>query len=92
MKRYRIGRTPENTADSGESFLFMLVNEEIYEMKMYHTSVGMMERGEDPISVSLMFRNRQSDIKKEEKYNVVFFGTPEVQNNIVKFVTNVEDG
>jgi len=53
----------------------------------------MIAAGESPIDVSLyLFRDAQADNMEEEKYNILFFDTPEVKQSLVKVVTNVLTG
>ena len=50
----------------------------------------MLESGEKPVDVSLyLYRDSKSDRMEIEKYNVMFFDTPEGEMSQVKIVTDV---
>ena len=90
---YWLGATPETAEDPDQTLLFLLVNPETDEIDAFRTSVNMIENGEDPVDVSLyLYRDSSSDRKGEEKYNCLFFDTPEGQKSIVKVVTDVLAG
>ena len=90
IRLYWIGTRPENVTDPEQMLLFVLLNTKTDEAKAYRISVGMMNRGENPVPVSLyLYRDARSDRMEVEKYNVMFFDTPEGKNDLVKIVTDV---
>ena len=87
---YWLGATPETAEDPDQTLLFLLANPETDEIDAFRTSVNMIANGEDPVDVSLyLYRDSSSDRMGEEKYNCLFFDTPEGQKSIVKVVTDV---
>ena len=89
-KQYWLGDTPETADDPDETLLFLLVDEFTDEVDAFRTSVHMMENSEEPVDVSLyLFRDSKSDRKGIEKYNAVFFDTPEGEKSLLKVVTDV---
>jgi hypothetical protein len=52
----------------------------------------MLEKGEDPIDVSLyLFRDQEADRAGIEKYNIMCFDTPEGEKSLVKVITDILD-
>ena len=89
-KKYWLGDTPETAEDPDQILIYLLVNEETDEVDAFRTSVNMIEGGEEPVDVSLyLYRDSQSDRAEIEKYNCMFFDTPEGEKSLVKVVTNV---
>ena len=89
-KKYWLGDTPDTAADPDQTLIYLLVNEETDEVDAFRTSVNMIANGEEPVDVSLyLFRDSQADRVEEEKYNCMFFDTPEGEKSLVKVVTNV---
>ena len=85
-----VGETPETVTDPDTPLVYLLVNHETDEVDAYRTSVNMLNNGEAPVDVSLyLYRDSKSDRQGEEKYNVMFFDTPEGQESLVKCVTSV---
>ena len=89
-KLYWLGDTPATAADAEKTLIFLLVNEETDEVDAFRTSASMIEAGEDPVDVSLyLYRDSNSDRMEVEKYNCMFFDTPEGEKSLVKVVTDV---
>ena len=89
-KGYWLGATPETVSDDGQTLIFLLVNENTDEIDAFRTSVSMLDAGEEGIDVSLyLYRDSKSDRRGEEKYNVMFFDTPEGEKSLFKVITNV---
>ena len=89
-KLYWLGDSPETAADPDQVLVGLLVNPDTDEVDAFRTSVNMIEQGEDPLDVSLyLYRDSRSDRMEIEKYNCMFFDTPEGQKSLVKVVTDV---
>ncbi len=92
-KLYWLGETPETVQDPDQTLIFLMVNEQTDEVDAYRTTANMLERGEEPVDVSVyMFRDARADMREEEQYDLLFFDTPEGQQSIVKLVTDLMDG
>ncbi len=89
-KKYWLGSTPENAADDAQTLVYLLVNEETDEIDAFRTSRRMIAAGDEDVDVSLyLYRDSKSDRMGEEKYNVMFFDTPEGEKSLVKVITDV---
>ncbi|MBR6219322.1 MAG: hypothetical protein IKQ80_02020 [Clostridia bacterium] len=87
---YWVGDTPDTAADPDHVLIGLLVNEQTDEVDAFRTSRAMLESGEKPVDVSLyLYRDSKSDRMEIEKYNVMFFDTPEGEMSLVKIVTDV---
>ena len=92
-KRYWLGDTPETAADDGQVLVYLLHDEATDELDAFRTSRAMLDAGERPVDVSLyLFRDSKSDRMGEEKYNALFFDTPEGEKSLVKVMTDVLEG
>ena len=92
-KIYWLGARPETAEDENQTLIYLTVDERDNEVDAFRTSPAMIEAKEDAIDVSLyLFRDSKSDRMGEEKYNVLFFDTPEGKKSLVKVVTDVLDG
>lgn len=90
--RYWIGYTPETAPGPDVPLICLLVNPTTDEALAWRTSVDRMARGEAPIPLSLfLYRDGRNDRQGIEQYNVMFFDTPEGQQNIVNVYTDVLD-
>ena len=90
---YWLGDTPETAANADQTLVYLLINEETDEVDAFRTSVNMLRSGEEPVDVSLyIFRDADADMTEEEKYNMIFFDTPEGEMSLVKLFTNTADG
>ncbi len=68
----------------------MVTNAETDEVDAFRTSVNMIENGEEPVDMSLyLYRDGDSDRMEIEKYDVMFFDTPEGEKSLVKVITNL---
>ena len=89
-KQYWLSDTPDTAADRDQTLIFLLVNEETDEVDAFRTSVAMIENGSEPVDVSLyLYRDSKSDRMETEKYNCIFFDTPEGIKSLVKVITDV---
>ena len=92
-KLYWLGDTPETVQDPDQWLICLYWNEETDEIDAGRITLNMLKAGEDAVDVSLyLFRDSKSDRQGTEKYNVLFFDTPEGQKSLVKVVTNVLEG
>ena len=88
-----IGATPATASDPDQTLICLLTNAETDEADAFRTSVSMIKNGEEPVDVSLyLYRDRDSDRLEIEKYNVMFFDTPEGEKSLVKVITNLTTG
>ena len=89
-KLYWLGDSPDTAADPGQVLVGLLVNPDTDEVDAFRTSVNMLNNGEDPVDVSLyLYRDSKADRMEIEKYNAMFFDTPEGEKSLVKVVTDV---
>ena len=89
-KLYWLGDSPDTAADPDQTLIGLLVNPETDEVDAFRTSVNMIENGEEPVDVSLyLYRDSKADRMGEEKYNAMFFDTPEGEKSLVKVITDV---
>ena len=89
-KKYWLGDTPDTAADPDQTLIYLLVNEETDEVDAFRTSVNSINNNEEPVDVSLyLYRDSRFDRMEEEKYNCMFFDTPEGEKSLVKLVTGV---
>ena len=89
-KLYWLGDSPGTAKDPDQVLLGLLLNPETDEADAFRTSVSAIENGEDPVDVSLyLYRDSKSDRSEVEKYNCMFFDTPEGEKSLVKVVTDV---
>ena len=89
-KLYWLGDTPETATDPDQVLVGLLVNPDTDEVDAFRTSVNMLNNGEDPVDVSLyLYRDSKADRMEIEKYNAMFFDTPEGEKSLVKVVTDV---
>ena len=87
---YWLGDSPETAKDADQMLIGLLVSPETDEVDAFRTSISMIESGEDPVDVSLyLYRDSKSDRMEVEKYNCMFFDTPEGEKSLVKVVTDV---
>ena len=87
---YWLGDSPETATDPDETLVCLMTNGETDEVDAFRTSLRMIEDGEAPVDVSLyLYRDSKSDRRGEEKYNALFFDTPEGEKSLVKVVTDV---
>ncbi len=92
-KYFWLGGTPETMEDPDAWFTVIFWNEENDEADAGRITPNMLKAGESPVDVSLyLFRDSEADRQGEEKYNVLFFDTPEGRKSLVKVVNNVPDG
>lgn len=92
-KRYWLGDTPETAADDDQTLVCLLHDEATDEVDAFRTTCAMIAAGEDPVDVSLyLFRDSKSDRRGEEKYNALFFDTPEGEKSLVKVITYALEG
>jgi hypothetical protein len=84
-----VGDTPETAADPDQTLVYFVTNAETDEVDAFRTSVNMIRNGEEPVDVSLyLYRDSNADRMEEEKYNVMFFDTPNGEKSLVKVITN----
>ncbi len=89
---YWVGDTPVTVQDPDQALFFLLVDEATDEVDAFRTSANMIANNDMPIDVSLyLFRDSQSDRAEVEKYNLLFFDTPEGKESVVKVVADVLD-
>ena len=89
-RRFWLGDTPETAQDNDQTLIYLLWNKETDEVDAFRTSKAMIEAGDADIDVSLyIFRDSKSDRRGEEKYNILFYDTPEGEKSLVKVVTDV---
>ena len=89
-KLYWLGDTPKTATDPDQVLVGLLVNPDTDEVDAFRTSVNMLNNGEDPVDVSLyLYRDSKADRMEIEKYNAMFFDTPEGEKSLVKVVTDV---
>ena len=89
---YWVGRTPEEAADD-ETLVYLLINDTTDEVDAFRTTKAAMAAGQEAMDVSLyLYRDSESDRKEIEKYNAIFFDTPEGYDSLVKLITDVEPG
>ena len=89
-KRCWLGDTPDTAAEADQTLIFLLLKEETDEVDAFRTSVNRIRAGEAPVDVSLyLFRDSGADSMGVEKYNCMFFDTPEGEKSRVRVVTNV---
>ena len=89
-KKYWIGDTPETAKDDNDTLVFLLVDDKTNEVDAFRTSKAMIEAKEEPVDVSLfLYRDSKADRQGEEKYNVMFFDTPEGEKSQVMVVTDI---
>ena len=92
-KCFWLGETPETVQDPDQWLIVIYLNEGTDEIDAGRITKRMLEADEEPVDVSLyLFRDGKSDRQGEEKYNVLFFDTPEGHESLVKVVTNVLEG
>ena len=66
------------------------MNPETDEADAFRTTVNAISNDEPVTDVSLyLYRDSKSDRMEEEKYNVIFFDTPQGEKSLVKVITNV---
>ena len=89
-KLYWLGDSPDTAADPDQVLVGLLVNPDTDEVDAFRTSVNMIESGEEPVDVSLyLYRDSKADRMEIEKYNAMFFDTPEGEKSLVKVITDV---
>ena len=77
-KLFWIGDTPETATDPEQVLIGLLYDEETDEIDAFRTSLNMIAADEPSVDVSLyIYRDSRSDRLEIEKYNVMFFDTPE---------------
>ena len=92
-KLYWLGETPDTVQDPDQTLIFLLINEKTDEVDAFRTSLNMLDRGDQPIDVSVyFFRDARADMREEEQYDLLFFDTPEGKQSIVKLMTDLMDG
>ena len=85
-----IGASPETASDPDQTLICLMTNAETDEVDAFRTTVNMIANGEEPVDVSLyMYRDSNADRLEAEKYNVMFFDTPEGEKSLVKVITDV---
>ena len=89
-KLYWLGDSPETAMDPDQTLFFLLVDEASDEIDAFRTSVNMIASNTAPIDISMvLFRDSKSDRAETERYNIMFFDTPEGKNSEVMIVTDV---
>ena len=92
-KLYWVGDTPLTVQDPDQPLFFLLVDEATDEIDAFRTSASMIENNDNPIDVSMyLYRDSKSDRTEVERYDLLFFDTPEGKDSIVKVVSDVLDG
>ncbi|MBR3505371.1 MAG: hypothetical protein IKO07_14170 [Clostridia bacterium] len=92
-QRLWIGASPETAADPDQTLICLMINAETDEVDAFRTTVNRIENGEAPVDVSLyLYRDSNADRMEQEKYDVMFFDTPEYEKSLVKVVTDVVTG
>ncbi|MBR2571410.1 MAG: hypothetical protein IKE30_04710 [Clostridia bacterium] len=92
-KCFWLGETPATVQDPDQWLIAIYWNEGTDEIDAGRITRNMLEAGEKPVDVSLyLFRDSKSDRMGVEKYNALFFDTPEGHESLVKVVTNVLEG
>ena len=90
---YWLPDSPETAHNPDQTLVCLMVNPETDEVDAFRTSLAMIENDEAPVDVSLyLYRDSKSDRMGFEKYNALFFDTPEGEKSLVKVVTDVLDG
>ena len=85
-----IGNSPETAEDPDQTLIGLLVNPETDEVDAFRTTANAIANDEPVVDVSLyLYRDSKADRREEEKYNVMFFDTPEGEKSLVKVITNV---
>ena len=85
-----IGDSPKTAAEADQTLIGLLVNSETDEADAFRTTVNAISNDEPVTDVSLyLYRDSKSDRMEEEKYNVIFFDTPQGEKSLVKVITNV---
>ncbi|MGX8705862.1 MAG: hypothetical protein ACSW8J_04705, partial [bacterium] len=91
-KRFWLGDTPETAASADQALVYLLCNPQTDEVDAFRTSRAMIAGGEADIDVSLyIFRDSKTDRMGEEKYDILFFDTPEGEKSLVNVLTDVPD-
>ncbi len=89
-RKFWLGDTPETAESDSQVLVYLLWNETTDEVDAFRTSRAMIEAGEADIDVSLyIFRDSKADRMGEEKYDILFFDTPEGKKSLVKLITDV---
>ena len=92
-RKFWLGDTPETAESDSQVLVYLLWNETTDEVDAFRTSRAMIEAGEADIDVSLyIFRDSKADRMGEEKYDILFFDTPEGKKSLVKLITDVLEG
>ena len=92
-KMYWIGDSLETAAADDTPLVFLLVNEETDEVIAYRTTREELGSGVYPTPVGMyLFRDSESDRKEEEKYNAIFFDTPDGEESMVEILTDAATG
>ena len=85
-----IGSSPETAENPDQTLIGLMVNPETDEVDAFRTTASAVANDEPVVDVSLyMYRDSKADRMEEEKYNVMFFDTPEGEKSLVKVITNV---
>ena len=93
IRMFWIGNCPETAEDPDEPLVCLVYNEETDEIDACRTSKRMAETEEFGVDASLyLYRDSKSDRMGEEKYNVIFFDTPDGEQSLVKCWTDVLAG
>ncbi|MBR2528615.1 MAG: hypothetical protein IKE58_09130 [Blautia sp.] len=82
--------TPETAETEDEALICLRFSSATDEIQAYRTSVKSIAAGEEPRKVSLyLYRDSSSDQEGEEKYDILFFDTPDGEKSKVKVITDV---
>ena len=93
LKRYWVGDTPETASDPYQELIFLIIDETTDEVEAFRTSPAALGAGVQPVEMSLcVFRDTEADRAGVEKYNVMFFDTPERVESLFKVVTGIMTG
>ena len=85
-----LGETPDTAADPDRTLIYLHLEPETDEIDAFRTTANMYRKGEKPVDVSLfLYRDSKSDRMGVEKYNVIFYDTPEGEENTVWIVSSV---
>ena len=93
LKAFWVGQTPEDTDDEDLPLYFLVIDDEEDQVQAFRTSIAMLRDGKDPVRESIcLYRDSKSDRMGEDKYDVIFYDTPEGEKSTVKLITNVLAG